>query len=39
MGTAKKAMQWSIVGMVVGLIGLVIIKAAVTMLGGTDSKF
>ncbi|MFA6184213.1 MAG: hypothetical protein WC682_03890 [Parcubacteria group bacterium] len=37
--TAKKAMTWSVVGVIVGLVGLVIITAVETMLGGTDPKF
>lgn len=38
-GTAKKAMMWSIVGVIVALLGVVIIQAANTMLGGEDSEF
>lgn len=37
--TAKKAMTWSIVGVVVALLGLVILKAAETMLGGSSTTF
>lgn len=37
--TAKKAMTWSIVGVVVALLGLVILRAAEAMLGGTSSTF
>jgi hypothetical protein len=37
--TAKKAMLYSIIGVVVSLLGLVIIKAASSMLGGTSSTF
>lgn len=36
---AKTAMMWSIVGVVVALIGLVILKAAESLLGGTSSTF
>ncbi len=32
-GTAKKAMTWSIVGVIVALVGLVILSAAENMLG------
>lgn len=38
-GTAKKAMTWSIVGVIVALLGVVIIKAADSMLGGQSSEF
>ncbi|HFC76711.1 MAG TPA: hypothetical protein ENJ27_00585 [Candidatus Moranbacteria bacterium] len=37
--TAKRAMTWSIVGVIVALLGVVIIKAANSMLGGTSSDF
>lgn len=37
--TAKKAMTWSIVGVVVALLGLVILKAAEAMLGGSSTTF
>lgn len=37
--TAKKAMTWSIVGVVVALLGLVILKAAESMLSGSSSTF
>jgi len=37
--TAKTAMLYSIIGVIVALLGLVILKAANTMLGGTDSTF
>ena len=37
--TAKKAMTWSIVGVVVALLGLVILKAAESMLGGSSTTF
>ncbi|MDD3498340.1 MAG: hypothetical protein PHH24_02430 [Candidatus Moranbacteria bacterium] len=36
---AKKAMTWSIVGIVVALMGFVIIQAVDSMLGGTDVFF
>jgi len=38
-GTAKKAMTWSIVGVIVALLGVVIIKAADSMLQGKSSEF
>ena len=37
--TAKRAMTWSIVGVIVALLGVVIIQAADNMLGGEDSEF
>ncbi len=37
--TAKRAMTWSIVGVIVALLGVVIIKAANSMLGGENSDF
>ncbi len=37
--TAKRAMTWSIVGVIVALLGVVIIKAANSMLGGQNSDF
>lgn len=37
--TAKSAMTWSIVGVVVAIIGVVILKAAETMLGGGNAQF
>lgn len=37
--TAKRAMTWSIVGVVVALLGVVIIQAANSMLGGDASDF
>lgn len=37
--TAKRAMTWSIVGVIVALLGVVIIQAANTMLGGESSEF
>lgn len=37
--TAKTAMTYSIVGVVVALIGLVVIRAAGSMLGGSSSSF
>lgn len=36
---AKKQMQWSILGVVIGLSGMVIIWAVDTLLGGTSSSF
>ncbi|MFA6184212.1 MAG: hypothetical protein WC682_03885 [Parcubacteria group bacterium] len=39
MESAKKAMTWSIIGVIVGLIGLVIITAAEAMLGATSARF
>jgi hypothetical protein len=38
-GLAKRAMTWSIVGVIVALLGLVIIQAANTMLGGSSTTF
>ena len=37
--TAKRAMLWSIVGIVVALLGVIIIKAADAMLGASSSEF
>jgi hypothetical protein len=37
--TAKKAMLWSIVGVIVALLGVVIIQAADKMLSGDSSEF
>jgi len=37
--TAKKAMMYSIIGVVVAILGVVILKAASSMLGGTNSSF
>ena len=37
--SAKKAMVYSIVGVVVALVGLVILLAAQKMLGGDDTQF
>jgi hypothetical protein len=37
--SAKKAMKWSLVGVVVGLIGLVILFAVTNLLGGLSSTF
>jgi len=37
--TAKKAMTMAIIGVIVALLGLVIIKAASTMLGGSSTTF
>lgn len=36
---AKTAMMWSIVGVIVGLAGYVIMQAIVTFLGGSDNTF
>jgi len=36
---AKTAMMWSIVGIIVGLAGYVIMQAVVTFLGGSDNTF
>jgi len=36
---AKTAMLWSIVGIIVGLAGYVIMQAVVTFLGGSDNTF
>lgn len=38
-GTAKKAMTYCIIGMVVALLGFVVIKAVDTMLGGAYTDF
>lgn len=35
----KKAMVWSIVGVIVALLGVVIIKAVQSLLGGNDAAF
>ncbi|MDD3498339.1 MAG: hypothetical protein PHH24_02425 [Candidatus Moranbacteria bacterium] len=37
--TAKRAMTWSIVGVIVALLGVVIIQAADRMLGAQTSTF
>jgi len=37
--TAKKSMTWSIVGVIVALLGVVIINAANSMLSGTSTEF
>lgn len=37
--TAKKAMTYSIIGIVVALMGVVAMTAANTMLGGSNTKF
>lgn len=37
--TAKSAMVYSIIGVIVALAGLVALKAAETMLGGSSSSF
>ena len=39
MGNAKNAMMYSIIGVIVALIGYVIIKAADTLLSGESSTF
>jgi len=39
MGTAKNAMTYSIIGVVVALMGYVIIQAVNTLLGGTSALF
>lgn len=36
---AKKQMQWSIIGVVIGLIGLVIVYAVDALLRGSNLKF
>ena len=38
-GTAKKAMLYSIIGVIVGLMGYVIIQAVNQMLGGNSTTF
>jgi hypothetical protein len=38
-GTAKSAMLYSIIGVIVAIVGVVAIKAAESMLGGTNSSF
>jgi hypothetical protein len=38
-GYAKRAMTWSIVGVIVALLGLVIVRAAASMLGGGTSTY
>lgn len=37
--TAKSAMTYSIIGVIIALLGLVIVKAAASMLGGSSSTF
>lgn len=37
--TAKKAMTWAIVGVIVALLGLVIVRAAAAMLEGNTTTF
>lgn len=37
--TAKKAMQYSIIGVIVALVGLVALKAVGSMLGGSSTNF
>lgn len=39
MEAGKRNMQWSIVGVIVALIGYVIIKAVDTLLGGSSALF
>jgi len=39
MEAGKRNMQWSIVGVIVALMGYVIIKAVNTLLGGTSALF
>ncbi|TSD00466.1 MAG: Uncharacterized protein Athens071425_611 [Parcubacteria group bacterium Athens0714_25] len=39
MGTAKKAMIYSIIGVVVALVGLVALSAIQNMLGGNNTQF
>jgi hypothetical protein len=39
MGTAKKALTYSIIGVIVALLGLVILQAAAAMLGGSSTTF
>ncbi len=36
---AKRAMMYAIIGVIVALVGLVALKAAETMLGGTSSTY
>jgi hypothetical protein len=38
-GTAKSAMLYSIIGVIVAIIGVVVIKAVNSMLGGTGADF
>jgi hypothetical protein len=38
-GTAKNAMMYSIIGVIVALVGVIVLNAAKTMLGGTESTF
>ncbi len=38
-GTAKKAMTYSIIGVIVALLGLVMLKAASSLLGGSSTTF
>lgn len=37
--TAKNAMMYSIIGVIVALVGLVVLRAASSMLGGSNSTF
>lgn len=39
MGQAKKAMTYSVIGVIVGLSGFVVIQAVTLMLGGTSYEF
>jgi hypothetical protein len=39
MGTAKNAMTYSIIGVIVGILGYVMIQAINSMLGGTSTTF
>ncbi|KKR20457.1 MAG: hypothetical protein UT50_C0017G0017 [Candidatus Moranbacteria bacterium GW2011_GWA2_39_41] len=39
LGSAKSAMTFSIIGVIVAIIGVVVIKAAQGLLGGTNSSF
>lgn len=39
MKTAKNALTWSIIGVIVALLGLVILRAANSLLGGQSANF
>ncbi|HBO16641.1 MAG: hypothetical protein UR69_C0004G0005 [Candidatus Moranbacteria bacterium GW2011_GWE2_35_2-] len=39
MGTAKKAMIYSIIGVIVALVGLIALTAIRSMLGGSNTQF
>ena len=39
METAKKGMIYSVIGVIVGLLGFVVVKAIDTWLGGSDAQF